>query len=69
MDRREGKTRRGDVSPWYLLLLLPYPAVLWVPFYNAVDPVILGFPFFYAYQMAWVIITAVLTAFVYLITR
>lgn len=62
-------TRRGDLSLWHLLLLLPYPAVLWVPFYNSVDPVILGFPFFYAYQIGWVVITAALTAFVYFITR
>ena len=43
----------------------PYPAVLWVPFYNMVEPRVLGFPFFYAYQIAWVVITAVLIAVVY----
>ena len=69
VERVEAKPRRRGLSHWHWLLLIPYPAVLWVPFYNSVDPVILGFPFFYAYQMIWVVITAVLTAFVYLITR
>ena len=47
----------------------PYPAVLWVPFYNRIEPTVFGFPFFYAYQMAFVVVTAVLTAFVYLVTE
>lgn len=65
-DRR---ARSGRLSFWTLLLLVPYPALMWVPFYNKMDPVILGFPFFYAYQIGWVILTAILTAFVYLVTR
>ncbi len=70
IDKRgTAKARRGDLSAWHLLLLLPFPAVLWVPFYNSIDPVIFGFPFFYAYQMIWVVITAILTAFVYVVTR
>ena len=36
-----------------LLLLLPVAAMLWVPSYNRIDPVILGLPFFYAYQLMW----------------
>jgi len=42
----------------HLLLLLPFIGLLWVPFYDRTDPVILGFPFFYAYQLAWVPVTA-----------
>ena len=30
-------TRRG-FHPVYLLLLVPYVALLWVPFYNRIDP-------------------------------
>ena len=56
-------------SNWYLLLLPTYPAVLWVPFFNRVEPTILGFPFFYAYQMIWVLISAVLTGLVFFATR
>ncbi len=57
------------LTPWHLLLLPPYIGVLWVPFYNAVEPRIFGFPYFYFYQMAWVVITSVLTAIVYFATR
>jgi hypothetical protein len=68
VHRIDGEPRRKRSSSWMWLLLIPYPAVLWVPFYNMVEPRILGFPFFYAYQMAFVVITAVLTAFVYFVT-
>ena len=68
-QRIDRSRRRRAFSPWFLLLLIPYPALMWVPFYNAVEPVILGFPFFYAYQIGWVILTAILTAFVYAVTR
>ncbi len=29
---------RRDWSWWYLLLLIPFVAVLWVPFYNSAEP-------------------------------
>lgn len=60
--------RRKRSSLWLWLLLIPYPALLWVPFYNMVEPTVLGFPFFYAYQMAFVVLTAIVTAFVYAVT-
>ncbi len=61
--RRASKQRR-----WYsLLLLIPCIAFLWLPFYNKYDPPFLGIPFFYWYQILWIILTAVLTAIVYLI--
>ena len=69
VDRLGNEPRRKRASPWLWLLVIPYPAVLWVPFYNRVEPAVLGFPFFYAYQMAFVIVTAVLTGFVYLVTE
>ena len=69
VDRPGTPPSRWGLSPWHLLLLLPFPALLWVPFYNSVEPVILGFPFFYAYQIGCVIVTAILTAFVYFVTR
>jgi hypothetical protein len=49
-----------------LLLLAPFAAVLWVPFYNSVEPQIAGIPFFYWYQLLWIPISAILTFFVYL---
>ena len=49
----------------WALLLLPFIGLLWVPFYDAAGPVLLGFPFFYWYQLAWVPVTALLTWLVY----
>jgi hypothetical protein len=43
-----------------LLLLLPFIALLWIPFYNRDLPALFGFPFFYWYQLVWVPLTAVL---------
>ena len=48
-----------------ILLLVPFIGLLWVPFYNQLTPELLGFPFFYWYQLAWVPITALLTWVVY----
>ena len=48
-----------------VLLLLPFIAVLWVPFYNRVDPVLFGFPFFYWYQLLWIVVSAVIIGIVY----
>lgn len=51
---------------WLLLLLLiPFIAMLWPPFYNFRNPALFGIPFFYWFQLLWVIITAILTAIVY----
>ena len=49
----------------WVLLLLPFIGLLWVPFYNAASPSLFGFPFFYWYQLAWVPVTAILTWIVY----
>lgn len=51
---------------WLLLLLLiPFFVMLWPPFYNFKDPTLFGIPFFYWFQLLWVIITAIITAIVY----
>jgi hypothetical protein len=54
---------------WYLLLVVPFIAVLWVPFYAGGSPQLAGIPYFYWYQFLWVLISAVLTAIVYFATR
>ena len=56
-------------SWWYLLLLIQFVAVLWPSFYNKVEPDWTGMPFFYWYQLLWIIIGAVLTATVYFATQ
>jgi len=43
----------------WVLLLLPFIGLLWVPFYNSASPSLFGFPFFYWYQLAWVPVTAI----------
>ena len=50
---------------WQLILLIPFVALLWVPFYNDVEPPFLGFPFFYWYQFLWVPLTSLLIYLVY----
>ena len=52
-----------------LLLAVPFVAMLWVSSYNSVEPMVAGIPFFYWYQLLWVLIGAVLVAFVYLLER
>jgi uncharacterized protein DUF3311 len=50
---------------WRWLLALPFIALLWVPFYNAIEPTLGGFPFFYWYQLLWLLITSALIIFLY----
>jgi len=40
-------------------IVVPIIAVLWVPWFNRLTPEVLGFPFFYWYQLVWVLLTAV----------
>jgi hypothetical protein len=67
MNDAQGK--RGGWSWWYLLFLVQFAAVLWPPFYNRAEPAWVGIPFFYWYQMLWVIISAITTAFIYFVTQ
>jgi uncharacterized membrane protein len=62
----EDKAPRRKFSAVYLFLLIPYGAFAWVPFYNRVAPEIFGIPFFYWWQMLWIILTAVCILPVYL---
>ncbi|GHO45304.1 DUF3311 domain-containing protein [Ktedonospora formicarum] len=48
-----------------LLLIIPFIGLLIPPFYNSLEPTFLDFPFFYWYQLLWIIITAIITATVY----
>ena len=52
-----------------LILLVPYIALLWVPFYNHTNPPLFGFPFFYWYQLLWVPLTSLLIFIVYRAAR
>lgn len=52
-----------------LLLILPFIAMLWVSSYNTAEPMVAGIPFFYWYQLLWVLIGAALIALVYAVER
>jgi len=53
---------------WLLLLLLiPFIVLLWPPFYNVDQPEFAGIPFFYWFQLLWIILTAILMAVIYLL--
>ncbi len=54
---------------WLWLLLLPWIAMICVPSYNKIEPQLFDFPFFYWYQLAWVLISAIITALVYFMTK
>ncbi|MDX2597235.1 MULTISPECIES: DUF3311 domain-containing protein [Streptomyces] len=44
-----------------LCLVAPFVAMLWVGSYAKTDPAFIGIPFFYWYQMLWVLISTALT--------
>jgi hypothetical protein len=54
---------------WLLLLVLPYLGLCIPVLYARTTPTLWGFPFFYWYQFAWVLLTAALMAIVYRKTR
>jgi uncharacterized protein DUF3311 len=61
--------RRINASPWSWLLVLPFIGVLVPAFYNKKDPELGGVPFFYWYQMLWIVISVAVTIIVYRATR
>jgi uncharacterized membrane protein len=48
-----------------IVLIIPFIATLWVPFYNQMNPRVFGVPFFYWYQMLWVPLSALLILVVF----
>jgi hypothetical protein len=60
---------KSKARNWSLLLLLiPFIGTLYVPFYNSTSSVF-GIPFFFAYLIVWVPISAIITGVVYAITK
>ena len=49
----------------YLLFLVVAMGALWVPLYNRAEPSVHGIPFFYWFQIVWVVVTAVATLAAY----
>ncbi len=61
-------TPPGPEPGWHwtrILFILPFIAVFWVPSYNRVEPALFGFPFFYWYQLLWIVIAAAIAGIVY----
>jgi hypothetical protein len=52
-----------------LCVAVPIVATLWVPSYNKNSPTLGGVPFFYWYQILWVIITGLLMILAYRLVR
>lgn len=52
-----------------LLLVLPFIAMLWVSSYDSAEPMLAGVPFFYWYQLLWILIGAALIGLVYAVER
>jgi len=66
---KDVKRERGAWSWWYLLFVVQFLVALWPPLYNRSEPALGGIPFFYWFQLLWILVCAVLTAAVYLGTR
>jgi hypothetical protein len=52
-----------------LLCVVPYLALIWVPFYDRALPDLAGIPFFYWYQLVWIPLGAVLLLPIYMAER
>jgi hypothetical protein len=50
---------------WLLLLLIPFIALLYPPFYAHPTPKLGSIPFFIWYQFGWVILSSLITGLVY----
>lgn len=57
------ETRRSRAS--LLLLLVPVLALIFPGIYNRETPTLFGFPFFYWYQLAWVVLATLILGLVY----
>ncbi len=60
-EPRQTPRNRG----WLLLLVLPYIGLCFPQLYARTTPALFGFPFFYWYQFAWVILASALMFVVY----
>lgn len=61
--------KRKSRALWNWLLIVPAIGLAFPAVYSRSTPVLFGFPFFYWYQIAWILLSAVLTAIVYFVTE
>lgn len=72
MPKKKTGSRKADAGPRWrywprLLFLIPFAAMLWVPSYNRIEPELGGIPFFYWYQLAWILVGAAIVLLVHVI--
>ncbi|MEP6851950.1 MAG: DUF3311 domain-containing protein [bacterium] len=60
---------RSAVVSVFVLLGIPILAILIVPIYASDGPRVGGWPFFYWYQMVWVLVSGVFTAAAFQVVR
>jgi membrane protein implicated in regulation of membrane protease activity len=69
MSNQPDTARAAVVTPIRVIIALclvaPFVAMLWVGSYAKTDPAFIGIPFFYWYQMLWVLISTALTMAAY----
>ena len=65
MANRDGGGGNGNSGGGILLWLLVPMLVLYVPLHNRIEPTLFGFPFFYWFQLGWIFVSMIITAFVY----
>jgi hypothetical protein len=58
--------KRGETVMKYILLLIPCLLAIATPYYNTVEPTVLGFPFIFAYLLGLVPVSSV---FIYLSSK
>ena len=65
------RERKGALRRYWprLLLIIPFALAGWVPFYNRIEPTLFGIPFFYWYQLAAIILGALVVMGVYYLDR
>jgi hypothetical protein len=61
--------KRKSRAAWNWLLILPALGLAFPTIYSRPVPELFGFPFFYWYQIAWILVSALLTALVYMMTE
>jgi hypothetical protein len=67
-DKPGSRTTGLVLSPWNLLLLVPF-IILLTPLYNRASPELFGMPFFYWFQFAVIPVGVLCTITVYRMTR
>lgn len=65
MKQPEGASSGGGRSRLRWLLLAPFAAMLDVGSYSRIRPALAGIPFFYWYQLLWILIAAAIIFLVY----